>query len=333
MMKVAVWLTNYASEQFLPTAIESVLKQSHRDLVLYIADNHSPGTRVQGILADAAYSDGRVHIMTVPTGLAGIPFMKHCWDFLSTQEQDYTITIGGHDEWRDPDFLAKLVEKMNLTKAEGSQLGRTTAVVYPDTWQLDFEGKLCSHYGNICQYSGGTPVALLPQNVIENVSSPQLFGLWNEEVRRRVPMRHCCSGWDHLIVAEAALHGMIVFEGRTQLLMRRPPMDDDLVKYGLRHLDPALRAAGPRDYLQQLEWLLYMLDTAILSVPVVARPHYRMMLTASLFCTYNALRGVNLGICPGAPSDFYALEEVKQIFGAAQHIDRMFRKLVKDFTV
>jgi glycosyltransferase involved in cell wall biosynthesis len=329
MSHVGVWLTNYGSEQFLPTAIESVLKQSHRDFILYVADNHSPGVRVAEILVGALNADPRVRILYPPKGLAGIPFMKWCWEFLSTRDQDYTITLGGHDEWRDPDFLAKLVAKAELLKSEIAQNnGRKVAIVYPDTWQLDFDGKLCSHYGNIMQHAGQCAFALLPQNVIMNVSSPQLFGLWNEEVRRTIPVRHCCSGWDHLIVSEAAMHGMIIFEGSTQLLMRRPPLDDDLTKYGLRHLEPALRSAGPKDYLQQLEWLLYLLDIGLKAVPPEARPHYSMMLTTSLFCTYNALRGMNLAICPGGAEAFYALEEVRQAFAGAQHIEKQFRALV-----
>jgi hypothetical protein len=53
-----------------------------------------------------------------------------------------------------------------------------------------------------------------------------------------------------------------------------------------------------------------------------------MLLTSSMVATYVALRGANLHIVPGALEQFYQREEVRQIFGAFQHVDRMARILV-----
>lgn len=328
-MSVAVWLTNYGNEAYLDAAIQSVLNQSYGDLTLYVADNRSPGTLVPEII-ERAQRDSRCRVIQPPPGpkLAGIPFAKHCWDFLDTLDDDYSIILGGHDEWRDTDFLLKMVQKMDLTRLEMAEKGRQVSIVYPDTWQLDFEGNLCSHYGEILQFAGGYNFTLLPQIVISTVSSPQLFGLWNEQVRRLVRFRHCCSGWDHLIVAEAALYGAILFEGRTQLLMRRPPTDDDLTKYGERHLDPELLKNPPLDFLQQLEWMLSTLDKAILTVPAPAQPHYRTLLTSALMMTYLSLRGMNLHTCPGGPDKFFAMTEVREMLGAAEHINKTARKLL-----
>jgi hypothetical protein len=322
MSHVAVWLTNYANDDYLEVAIASVLNQSHTDLNLYICDNHSPGSRVADIIWDAV-QDKRARAVTTPKGLAGIPMMKFCWEFLNGTVQDYSITIGGHDAWESPEFLSTLVERIS------TDTYKTPAIVYPDVWQIDEKGEIFSRYVDILQTANLNPL-LLPQFVISGVNSPQLFGLWNEEVRRRVPVRYACSGWDHLVVAEASIHGTILFEPRVRLLMRAPPGDDDLTKYGLRHLDPVLRAAGPKDYVQQLAWMLTLIDKVMEPVPPAAKAHYRMMLSTAMFCTYNVLRGHNLNICPGAGDGFYALQEVQQIFGAAKHIDGMYRKLVKD---
>lgn len=323
MSHVAVWMTNYASEAYLEAAIASVLKQSHTNFTFYLCDNHSPGVRVREIIAAAVAKDPRVIVITPPKGLAGIPLMQYCWEYLNTRTQHYTITLGGHDVWESPDFLATMVNHIETNNY------LTPALVYPDVWQLSPENAIVSRYCDIMQVANQAR-HMLPQYVISGVSSPQLFGLWNEQVRRRVPFRYACSGWDHLVVAEASLHGVLLFEPRVRLLMRAPAHDDDLTKYGLRHLDPTLRAAGPKDYVQQLAWMLALVDQAVLSMPEAARPHYRMMLVTSMFCTYNALRGHNLGICPGGGDAFYKNQEVQQIFGAARHIEGMYRKLVKD---
>jgi hypothetical protein len=331
-MSAGIWLNNFGNEAYLKAAIDSVLKQSMDDFILYIADNRSPQAQVAEIISNAQ-RDRRVKILQPPPGpkIAGIPFMRHCWDYLTqSTNHHYTITLGGHDEWRDPDFLIKMVQKMELTRQEFAELGRKVAIVYPDTWQLDFEGNLCSHYGEIVQAATGFNFSLLPQIIISTVSSPQVFGLWNEEVRKQIPVRHACSGWDHLIVAEAALHGAIVFEGRTQLLMRKPPADDDLVKYGERHLDPNDLALKSVDFLRQMEWMIHILDNALNSVPAAAREHYSKMLTTSLAATYLSLRGMNLHICPGGPEDFFAKDKVRQMLGAMQHVEKMIRELTQD---
>ncbi len=324
-MHVAVWMTNYASEEFLPAAIQSVLSQSHGELTLYIADNHSPG-EARSIIERFASRDKRIVVLDVPEGLAGIPLMKFVWDHLNTTAQDYTITLGGHDLWEKPEFLETMVSRIT------HEVYKKTAIVFPDTWQLNAKNEICSHYSDIMQVANQA-YALVPQYVISGVSSPHLFGLWDESVRRRVPFRHCCSGWDHLIVAEAALYGTIVFEPRVKLMMRAPAADDDLVKYGKRHLSALQLASRQKDFLEQLEWMIHSLDIALESLPAANKTLYKMMLTSSMVGTYIALRGVNLFTVPGAMEAFNQLPEVQQIFGAATHIDKTVRQLVRPVTV
>jgi glycosyl transferase family 2 len=325
MSHVAVWLTNYGSERYLARAIQSVLMQDHDDLVLYVIDNHSPGEEVDAIVEKMSGMDDRLHPVRPPEGLAGIPFMRWCWMMLDRLDPkpEYTITIGGHDRWAEKEFLTHLVERADHEKS----YRRPPAIVYPDVWQLNFEDEVVGHYNDVLQTAGGIGTAMLPQFVIAGVSSPQLFGLWNEEIRRALPVRHCCSGWDHLIVAQAAMRGMILFDGRAKLFMRAPPKDDDLPKYGLRHLSSEQRNAGDTDFLQQMEWMLHTLDEALTAVPVGPRALYQTLLTASMFDTYYALRGMNLHITQ-AVEQFNARPEVQQILGASKHIDTMFRKLI-----
>src|SRR5271157_6006072 len=143
MSEVGVWLTNYASEPYLPAAIEGVLNQSYKDLTLYIADNHSPGEGVKRIIDSFARHDKRVVPLDIPLDLAGIPLMRFVWNFLNDQDHKYTITLGGHDAWPEDNFLDSLVGRMR----EDSKIKRP-AIVVPDTWQLNFENQITSHYGD-----------------------------------------------------------------------------------------------------------------------------------------------------------------------------------------
>ena len=322
-MSVAVWLTNYASEKYLGDAILSVLKQSYKDLTLYIADNHSPGVRVAEILQGFA-TEKRVVVLDVPKGLAGIPLMKFCWDYLSEHgTHDYTITLGGHDAWDQDTFLETMVARISEKRQE------PVSLVFADTWQMDKDSRVVARYGDIMQTVQSSAYALMPQFVIMGVNSPHFFGLWNEKIRRRIKVRHCCSGFDHLVVAEAVLHGSILFEPNVRFLIRGPAEGDTLQKYGERHLSKEDREAGPLDFLHQVEWCQYLVEVAAGNVPAPSRDIYGPFLIASMFCTYFALRGHNLYICKGAMERFQKSTEFQNIWAAAKHIEKTVKTLVE----
>jgi Glycosyl transferase family 2 len=320
MSKVIVWMPVRNEARFLQQAIDSVLAQTFRDFTLVISDNCSTDDS-WGVIK-AALKDPRVMYIKQPEPLAGIPHMKYLWDRITRDEpgQQYTIHIGGHDLWPD-NYLETLVSRAD------EHPGSPPAIVYADTWQIDENGNAYARYKDVLQVEQmGRP--LIPQFVISGVNSPQVFGLWNESIRRKVPFRHATSGWDHLIIAEAALHGPILFEGRTSFLMRGTNTDADLSDYGRRHLSTETLTQGPQDFLNQLEWMQHCVDLATAELPEEAKPMYRALLTASMFATYLALRGQNLHVVPGAMAEFNQLPEVRQCFGAIAAIDANVRKLL-----
>jgi hypothetical protein len=320
-VSVAIWMTNYNSgEEALRKAIGSVLSQTYQDWTLYIADNYSPDPTQQAVIEEARSKDERVVQMEIPPGLAGIPLMRHCWDFISTLPCEYSITLGGHDAW-DDNCLSHLVTRMTRTMFAGE---RTIALVYPETYQMDADGKIFGVYINNDTWSH-PEIPTLPIQAITSVSSPQLFGLWSETVRRTLPVRHCCSGWDHLIVAEAALHGQVLYEPQAKLIMRCPPPGDSLERYGLRHLTAETLASGPKDFYAQLEWLAHMNEIASYAIPDANRPLFRQLAFNSLVETYIVLRGRNLSIVPGALEAFAADPDVGRYLGTSVAMAELMR--------
>lgn len=323
MSKVLIWMPVYNEGRHLRAALDSILAQTFEDWGLIISDNHSTDDS-WAIIKEYTERDPYNQIVSrrIPQHRAGIPHMKYCWDLLD-RNQAYTIHIGGHDIWPD-NYLETLVTRADAhTQSEG----RAPAIVYADTWQIDHEGQAYARYKDVLQI-GQMGKAMIPQYVIAGVNSPQVFGLWNESIRRQVPFRHACSGWDHLIVAEAALHGAILFEGRTNFLMRGTGTDTCLEDYGKRHLASVQLNSGPQDFLNQMEWMIHCVDLAMTEIPDEAKPMYRALLTSSMFCTYLALRGQNLHVVPGAMAEFNQLPEVRQCFSAVAAIDANVRKLL-----
>lgn len=332
MSRVAVWLTNYATEgsaneRNLPHALESVLSQSYKDFTLYIFDNHSPSELVHKIFWEAASNDARVVIVPVPLGLAGIPVANFAWKFLNTKDHAYSITIGGHDIWNGPDFLKTLVERMDV-ETDARKGDPDIAIVYSDTWQVDEVGNVCGRFQNIMQV-GQIPRPHIPEYVLIGLDSPPYFGLWNEKVRKRVPIRHECGGFDHFVVMHATLKGMLLWEGRAVLVMRRPPPGDGSNLYGKRHFSAENLARGQQDFIDQLEWAIHCIDESLEDAPADAKPTMRMMLVASMMSTYLVLRGTNLQQIPGAYQQFTSNPLVVDMMKGAHHTMRMADALIR----
>lgn len=322
MSKVVVWIPVYNDAKHLRETLDSVLAQSFKDFTVYISDNQSTDESSR-IARDYCGNDSRLIYWESPSHLSGIEHMRFCWDMLNRdafKSYEYSILLGAHDRWQ-PQHLEVLVQRMDAERAQ-----RPVAVTYTDTYQMDEEGKIIGRYGDILQ-TGQISPAMLPQYVIAGVSSPQFYGMWTEEIRRKIPIRHACAGFDHLIIAEAALHGAILFESATQLIMRAPNKDSTLEEYGQRHLPPEMLKAGPKDFLNQLEWCIHNVDIGLESVPEAARPLYRALLTTSMFGTYMSLRGLNLHCVPGAMAAFNRMPEVQAMFSAANHISETVRAI------
>lgn len=328
-MSVAVWMPCYNEIKHLKGAIESVLAQSYRDFTLYISDNYSTDGSFETACGYAKL-DARVVVLRPKEFLAGIPHMKACWEMLDTLHQDYSIHIGGHDLWQ-PRHLEILVNRMDqeVERRAGNKHTIPPALCYSYTYQIDEEDKVVGAYQDIMQI-GQIPRIMIPHFAIVGLNSPHLYGLWWEPVRRRCPVRYSCGGWDHLVVAEAATHGAILFDGNTQLLLRgpAPPTGQGLEYYGNKHFSPERLAAGYQDYLDQLEWYRYIILGALDEVPQEAQELYRAMIVSSMVGIYLALRGQNLTAVRGAWDKFFEHPDVKAIIGGAIHIERHLNSLL-----
>ncbi|HXI67300.1 MAG TPA: glycosyltransferase family A protein [Steroidobacteraceae bacterium] len=317
MAKVAVWLTNYNNEKHIGKAIESVLRQVNVDFHLYIFDNHSTDG-APNIIAQYA-ADPRVMRVEILQGLAGIGLMAFAWDYIANLNYDYSITLGGHDIWATPQHLEALVGRAEAEK----QAGQRVALVYCDTFQLNEDDQIIGRFLNHLQQAGNMGRPFVPQWVMSGIDCPPFFGLWNEEVRRQIPVRHQCAGWDHMVVIHASTRGAILYEPQARLAMRAPPPGDGLDKYGKRHFTPAQLQMGTRDFFNQLEWLNVCIDEACSGLGE-ERDFHRAMLTTSMFSTYLLLRGYNMHVFPGAMEAFnanpLARKAVQQCIEAAEAV-------------
>jgi hypothetical protein len=310
----------YNEGRFIGAAIDSVLAQTYADFTLLISDNYCTDNTVEEIVKR---QDPRLKLMTPPQHLAGVPHMNFCWQRLSEGDHQYSIMLGAHDAW-DPTCLERLVARMEAPPMAGE---RPRAIVYPETYQMNDAGAICGLYLNFDQWSHSS-LPTMPLRVITTVDSPQCFGLWNEQIRRQTPIRHECSGWDHLIIMHAAVLGQILYEPSAKLIMRSPPADSSLEKYGAKHLSREVLAAGTRDFYSQLEWCRHVTGLASAHIPEMNRDLLTALNFNAIAQAYLVLRGYNLMTVPGAYEQFAGSPEVQQYFAASVQLANMMAAMI-----
>lgn len=304
---ILVWMPVYNEEEHLEKAINSVLSQTYTDFILVISDNHSTD-KSSSIIDSFTKKDLRIRKTSPPHHISSL---EHC-DFVCTSILDkesfikYTIHIGGHDTWK-PNLLQTL-----FWRAEAEP---NAAIVYGDAYDIDDQDNIIKQYrGYIHTEEIMRP--FVPHHVLigltENLTA---FGLWRESIRRKVSMRYFCSAVDHLMAAEAALHGSIVYQPGTAIYLRKKIARQNSAKaYVDRHIPKSvIEDPCPYiDFLSQLEWSSYLIDKAVDGNPHYSQPIMKTMLKNSLISAYICRYWGTLNGFEGGAQEFFNHPRVLQ---------------------
>ena len=142
-------------------------------------------------------------------------------------------------------------------------------------------------------------------------------------------IRHNCVGADHFMVAELALQGKVIHDGRAVMSLRRSKDHGSLRKYAERHIG-ANRTDAVADILKQLEWCCHLVD---LSVQRVGLEFYqqepiRNMLKVSLVAGYISRYLPNLNVLqPDGVQAFFSDPHM----GELVKVNHMFMRVIAQF--
>jgi len=302
---IIVWMPVFNEAANLQAAIDSVLTQSFADFCFLISDNHS--TDGSSAIIDAAVQrDPRVRKVMPPQHVPSMDHMRFLYDEIldQTQERRYSIFMGGHDLWR-PDLLATL-----LRRAESAP---NSAIVYTDSFEIDGQDRaLRQHCGWVQAAEIARP--FVPQHVLLGLTHNMLWGgLWRENLRRSVRMRHRCVGFDHLMIAEMALTGEILYQPGSAVFLRQAKGAGSWEVYVKKHLPAETRAQPIQDFLLQLEWASDLVDRAAQGDSFFEQPAVRAMLKNSLLSAYICRYWPCLGAFEGGTTAFFGHPKVQQI--------------------
>lgn len=127
---VDVLLTTYNSkEEYLRIQIESILKQTHKNLILYISDDCSPNREVANILKEYEKKDNRIRLFLQPKNLG----YNRNFEFLLKQSTANYIAFSDHDDDWYPNKIEESLKKLKEADVD---------LVYTDANHIDENGSI-----------------------------------------------------------------------------------------------------------------------------------------------------------------------------------------------
>ncbi len=319
---ITVWMPVYNEARNLQRAIDSVLGQSYTPFELIISDNHS--TDGSGaIIDDAVRKDWRIRKVMPPTHLKSYWHMRYVYDDVLARSDTmrYSIFIGGHDEWK-PNLLEIL-----LARAE---VEPRAAIVYTDSYEIDDAGAV------LRQYCGWVQVkdlqrSLVPHHVLLGLTHNLCWGgLWREELRRRIEYRDPCIGLDHLLIAEAALLGDLIYQpGSAVMLGRAPDHAEGIEAYVRKHIPERNQKIPMLDFIHQLEWACLLVDKAVQGDGFAGQDAAANMLKHSLVLAYCVKYWQNLNAFEGGFQAFFGHPTIQGIMGSSTIAMAQFNGLLE----
>lgn len=284
---INVWMPVFNEETHLLSAINSVLNQSYEDFNLLISNNHSTDSSLS-IVNESAKHDSRIRVFEPPKHLSSLEHIKFMSnDILSIQSsRRYSIFIGGHDIW-DKDLLKVLISR--------SEKEPNSAIVYTDSWRIGHSGELISRYEGIFQ-TQEVSRPFIPLQVLTSLTFNLVWGgLWRESARKLVQLRHNCSSADHLMLAEIALHGSILYQTGSAVYLRDATNAGEWATYVTKHIPENIRQHPILDFINQLEWCDYLIEKAVAGSEFSSDPLKsslkNSLFSAYIFRYYHSLKG------------------------------------------
>lgn len=315
---VIVYMPVYNEIKYIKKSINSVLEQSFCDFEFIISDNHSTDGS-SDVIREFAEKDKRIKVISPPFYMKSLDHVK--WLFYEILNNKigykYSIFVGGHDLWNK-----KLLHNLFI-RAESE---KNLSIVYPDAYEVDDAGNRIRRYCDWLMVKD-MPRPFVPHHVLLGMThNIPLYGLWLEEKRKIIKIRHSCSGADHFMVAEMALLGSVIYEPSAVICLGKGrDYAQDLTRYAKKHVsndDPV------KDFSQQLEWASYLVDQAVEGNPLYSEGQMKNFIKTSLLSAYIGRYVGNLTYFENGVNLFFGNPLVWHIIQANNLLSGLFDDLL-----
>ena len=144
MQTISVVIPSFNTERYLERCLDSVQRQSFRDLEILCIDDGSTD-RTPEILRDRAVSDDRIRIISLPEN-HGVPYARN---LAIDEARGKYLYYMDSDDWIDPDYLEEMFVRAERTGQN---------VVINGNWYLEYDDpskrRHCGRFGFVREEAG-----------------------------------------------------------------------------------------------------------------------------------------------------------------------------------
>ncbi|MEL6772491.1 MAG: glycosyltransferase family 2 protein [Bacteroidota bacterium] len=222
--QVAVGMPVYNGAAFIEAAIENVLKQTHRSLVLVIADNASTDA-TPSICQAAAKRDPRVLYHRNARNIGALANFNRVYELAPSTPY---FVWAAYDDVRSPDFIEAALAALDADPGAVLAYGacrmideNSRLLAYDDAVQAyrTADGTLVHDDRLLERDLDEAPVARFKAVLGSNGVNAPIHGVFRRSALARTSL-HTPHGSDNLLLAEAALLGRFRFVPSMQFLYR-----------------------------------------------------------------------------------------------------------------
>lgn len=144
MAAISVVIPVYNTEKYLSRCLDSVLRQTFRDLEILCVDDGSTDETPE-LLRSCAAEDGRIRVITLPEN-HGVPYARN---LAIDQARGKYLYYMDSDDWIDPDYLEAMFSAAERTGQD---------VVINGNWYLEYDDpskrRHCGRFGFVHEEAG-----------------------------------------------------------------------------------------------------------------------------------------------------------------------------------
>jgi glycosyltransferase involved in cell wall biosynthesis len=205
---LSIGLPVFNGQNYLDTAIRSLLAQSFADFELIICDNASTD-RTPEICRHHAGRDHRIRYHRHETNLGAAPNFNRCFELATGKYFKWAA----HDDICLPDYLSLCIQHLERNP--------DVALCHTETELIDTNGKVVSKYSmEDHKFSDRDPVKRFAGAIDENHGCVTVFGVARREVLQKTTLIGSYIGSDRNLIGQIALQGRIDTLRSTQFQSR-----------------------------------------------------------------------------------------------------------------
>jgi glycosyltransferase involved in cell wall biosynthesis len=243
-----VWMAAFNEEKYISETLESLIGQTKKNIKILISENHSKD-RTREIILKYASLDSRIFVIQPPTFMSAGQHGK--WLLTEVIPKipgiRYTCHIGAHDVMHK-----KYLEELYNVAEENPDC----AIAYGNNIGIDKQSKPLKILGPTLDNISEIAVPIRPMVILTSMSwNVFAFGLWREDLRKKIPRLEECKAADHLICAEMSILGNIVHSKNANFYVR---MFETEHRGNQEYIDKHLGSNydAKKDFAIQLSWVL-----------------------------------------------------------------------------